>query len=83
MLSEVFHNSHSKHFKILYSKFLGVGFFQLFGFVLFLIRVTIMKGNEKIYTGESDEGQLGNHKLNQYMKLAVEGLGFKNTLENI
>lgn len=42
-----------------------------------------MKGNEEIYIGESDEGQLGNHKLNQYMKLATEGLGFKNALENI
>lgn len=42
-----------------------------------------MKCNERIYTGESDEGQWGNHKLNQYMKLAIEGLGFKNALENI
>lgn len=42
-----------------------------------------MKCNEEIYTGESGEGQLEDHKLNQYVKLTVEGLGFKNALENI
>lgn len=41
-----------------------------------------MKCNEEISPRENDEGQLGHQKLNQYRKLNVEGLGFKNVLEN-
>lgn len=41
-----------------------------------------MKCNEEISPRENDEGQLGHHKFNQYRKLNVEDLGFKNALEN-
>lgn len=42
-----------------------------------------MKCNEEIYSGESDEGQLGHRKLNQYIKITIKGLSFKNALKNI
>ena len=55
----------------------GFGFFVVV--VLFLIHVTITTCNEEICTRES-EGQSGHHKLNQHMKLIVEGLGFKKCI---
>lgn len=64
------------------------GFKGLFGWVFrvasffFKIHVTDMKCNEEISPRENDEGQLGHQKLDQYRKLNVEGLGFKNALEN-